>query len=70
MRSESKAKALADLEAYLTQLQADEAKLTSAKGKSVMSAWMADVEKAATESMADAKSTIRGGLGTLGSACP
>jgi ABC-type transporter Mla MlaB component len=70
MQSESKTKAAADLQTYLTQLAADEAKLTSAKGKSVLSAWIADVQKAATESTTDATTTITGGLGALGSACP
>jgi hypothetical protein len=70
LQSESKSKAAADLQTYLTQLHADEAKLTSAKGKSVLSAWIADVQKSETESTGDATTTITGGLGALGSACP
>jgi hypothetical protein len=70
MQSESKTKAAADLATYLSQLAADEAKLTSAKGKSVLHAWIAAVQKAATQSQADATTTILGGLGDLGSACP
>lgn len=70
MQSESKTKAAADMATYLSQLAADEAKLTSAKGKSVLHAWIADVQKAATQSQADATTTILGGLGDLGSACP
>jgi hypothetical protein len=55
---------------YVSTLQADQAKLTSAKGKSVLSAWTAAAQKAATESTADATTTITAALGALGSACP
>ena len=70
MQSESKTKASADMTTYLTTLQGDLAKLTSAQGKTVLGGWIADVQKAATQSTADATTTITGGLGTLGSACP
>src|ERR1700722_14650781 len=70
MQSESTTKAAADLATYLSQLNSDEAKLTSAQGKSVLSAWIAAVQKASTESTADATATITPALGTLGSACP
>ena len=70
LQSESKTKAAADLATYLTQLQADAAKLTSAKGKKVMGDWIADVQKLATESTADATATVTGGLAELSAACP
>ena len=55
---------------YQTQLQADDAKLTSAKGKTVLGDWITDVKKAATESTADATTAITGGLAELAAACP
>jgi hypothetical protein len=55
---------------YLSQLQADEAKLTSAKGKSVLTAWITAVQKASTQSTTDATTTITAALSALGSACP
>jgi hypothetical protein len=70
LQTESAAQATAALKTYVTQLQADQAKLTSAQGKSVMSAWIAAVQKASTESTADATATITGALGALGAACP
>jgi hypothetical protein len=54
----------------VTQLQADEAKLTSAQGKSVLNAYIAALQKASTESTADATTTITGALGPLAAACP
>jgi hypothetical protein len=70
LQSESQTKAAADLQTYLTQLQADAAKLTSAKGKSVMADWIKDVQKLATESTADATATATTGIAELGAACP
>jgi hypothetical protein len=70
MESESASKAAADMATYQTQLEADAAKLTSAKGKTVMGDWIADTKKAATESTADATTTITGGLAELAAACP
>lgn len=70
LQTESASQAAAALKTYVTQLQADQAKLTSAQGKSVMSAWIAAVQKASTQSTADATTTITGALGALGAACP
>jgi hypothetical protein len=70
LQTDSPAQATAALKTYVTQLQADRAKLTSAQGKSVMSAWIAAVQKASTQSTADATTTITGALGALGAACP
>ncbi len=70
MESESQSKAAADMATYQAQLKADAAKLTSAQGKKVMAAWIADIEKAATESTADATATVTGGLAELAAACP
>jgi hypothetical protein len=55
---------------YVSTLKADEAKLTSPKGKLVLSAWAAAVQKAATETTADATGTVTTALGALGAACP
>jgi len=70
LQTETAAQATAALKTYVTQLQADQAKLTSAQGKSVMTAWIAAVQKASTQSTADATTTITGALGALGAACP
>jgi hypothetical protein len=70
LQSDSTAQATAALKTYITQLQADQAKLTSAGGKSALSAYIAALQKASTESTADATTTITSALGTLGAACP
>ena len=70
LQSDTPAQATAALKTYVTQLQADQAKLTSAQGKSVLSAWTAAVQKASTESTADATTTITGALAPLEAACP
>ena len=70
LQTDSPAQATAALKTYITQLQADQAKLTSAPGKSVMSAWIAALQKASTESTADATTTITAALAPLGAACP
>jgi hypothetical protein len=70
LQSDTPAQATAALKAYVTQLQADQAKLTSAQGKSVMSAWIAALQKASTESTADATTTITAALAPLSAACP
>ncbi len=70
LQSDTPAQATAALKTYVTQLQADQAKLTSAPGKSVLSAWTAAVQKASTESTADATTTITGALAPLEAACP
>jgi hypothetical protein len=70
LETDSAAQATAALKTYITQLQADQAKLTSAGGKSALSAYIAALQKASTESTADATTTITGALGTLGAACP
>jgi hypothetical protein len=58
------------MSSYLAELNADEAKLTSAKGKSVLSGWISDVKKSETESTSAATTTVLGGLTALGKACP
>jgi CMP-2-keto-3-deoxyoctulosonic acid synthetase len=70
LQSDTPAQATAALKTYVTQLQADQAKLTSAQGKSVMSAWIAALQKASTQSTADATATITAALAPLGAACP
>lgn len=70
LQSDTPAQATAALKTYVTQLQADQAKLTSAQGKSVMAAWIAALQKASTESTADATTTITAALAPLGAACP
>ncbi len=70
LQTDSTAQATAALQAYITQLKADQAKLTSAGGKSALSAYIAALQKASTESTADATTTITGALGALGAACP
>jgi hypothetical protein len=70
LQTDSPAQATAALKTYVTQLQADQAKLTSAQGKSVMSAWIAALQKASTESTADATTTITAALAPLEAACP
>ena len=70
LQADSAAQATAALKTYITQLQGDEAKLTSAGGKSALGAYITALQKASTESTADATTTITGALGTLGSACP
>ena len=70
LQTDSTAQATAALKTYITQLQADQAKLTSAQGKSVLSAWIAALQKASTESTADATTTITAALVPLGAACP
>jgi CMP-2-keto-3-deoxyoctulosonic acid synthetase len=70
LQSDTPAQATAAVKTYITQLQADQAKLTSAQGKSVMSAWIAALQKASTESTADATATITEALVPLGAACP
>ncbi len=70
LQSDTPAQASAALKTYVTQLQADQAKLTSAQGKSVMSAWIAALQKASTESTTDATATITAALAPLGAACP
>jgi len=70
LQSDSQVQATAALKAYVTQLQADQAKLTSAQGKSVLGAWIAAVQKASTQSTADATVTITTALGPLAAACP
>jgi len=70
LQSDTPAQASAALKTYVTQLQADQAKLTSAQGKSVMSAWIAALQKASTQSTADATTTITAALAPLGAACP
>ena len=70
LETDSAAQATAALKTYITQLQADEAKLTSAGGKSALSAYIAALQKASTESTADATTTITTALGSLAAACP
>ena len=70
LQSDTPAQVTAALKTYITQLQADQAKLTSAQGKSVMNAWIAALQKASTESTADATATITAALAPLGAACP
>ena len=70
LQTESAAQATAALKTYVTQLQADQAKLTSAQGKSVMSAWIAALQKASTQSTTDATVTITAALVPLAAACP
>jgi hypothetical protein len=70
LQSDTPAQATAALKTYVTQLQADQAKLTSPQGKSVMSAWIAALQKASTQSTADATTTITAALAPLGAACP
>jgi hypothetical protein len=70
LQTDSPAQATAALNTYETQLQADQAKLTSAQGKSVLSAWIAAIQKASTESTADATVTITTALAPLAAACP
>jgi hypothetical protein len=70
LQSDTPAQATAALKTYVTQLQADQAKLTSAQGKSVMSAWIAALQKASTQSTADATTTITAALAPLAAACP
>ena len=70
LQSDTPAQATAALKTYVTQLQADQAKLTSAQGKSVLGAWIAAIQKASTESTADATTTITGALSPLEAACP
>jgi trimeric autotransporter adhesin len=70
LETDSTAQATAALKTYITQLQADQAKLTSAGGKSALSAYIAALQKASTESTADATTTITSALGSLGAACP
>jgi hypothetical protein len=70
LQSDTPAQATAALKTYVTQLQADQAKLTSAQGKSVLSAWTAAIQKASTQSTADATTTITGALAPLEAACP
>ena len=70
LQSDSPAQATAALKTYVTQLQADQAKLTSAQGKSVMSAWIAALQKASTQSTAEATVTITAALVPLAAACP
>ncbi len=70
LQTDSPAQATAALQTYITQLQADQAKLTSAQGKSVMSAWIAALQKASTQSTTDATVTITAALVPLAAACP
>lgn len=70
LQSDTPAQATAALKTYITQLQADQAKLTSAQGKSVMSAWIAALQKASTQSTTDATVTITAALVPLAAACP
>ena len=70
LQSDTPAQATAALKTYVTQLQADQAKLTSYQGKSVLSAWIAAIQKASTQSTADATTTITGALAPLEAACP
>jgi hypothetical protein len=70
MQSESASKAAASMASYLTVLNTDEAKLTSAAGKAALGGWISDVKQSETESTATATTTILGGLTALGKACP
>ena len=69
LQSESTTKAAAALKAYVATLTADEAKLTSAGGKAALGAFIAAVQKASTETPAEATSGLETAIGNLGSAC-
>jgi len=69
LQSESTSKAAAALKTYVATLTADEAKLTSAGGKAALGAFIAAVQKASTETPAEATSGLETAIGNLGSAC-
>ena len=70
LATDSTAQATAALQAYVTQLLGDQAKLTSAAGKSALSAYIASLKTASNQSTADATTTITTALGKLAAACP
>jgi hypothetical protein len=69
LQSEPKAKAEAGIKAYLAELSADEAKLTSADGKAALGAFIKALEKSLTETTSQATTTLTSAIGALGSAC-
>jgi cytochrome c556 len=69
LQSESTSKASASLKTYVATLTADEAKLTSAGGKAALGAFIAAVNKASTETPAQATGGLETAIGNLGSAC-
>jgi hypothetical protein len=69
LQSEPKAKAEAGIKAYLAELSADEAKLTSADGKAALGAFITALEKSLTETTSQATTTLTSAIGALGSAC-
>ena len=69
LQSEPKAKADAGIKAYLAELSADEAKLTSADGKAALGAFITALEKSLTETTSQATTTLTSAIGALGSAC-
>jgi hypothetical protein len=69
LSTEPKAQAEATLKAYLAQVEAADAKLTSAGGKKVLGAYITALEKSTTESTAEATTQMTAALGALGSAC-
>jgi hypothetical protein len=69
LQSESKAKAEAGIKAYLAELTADEAKLTSPAGKAALGAFIKSLAESLTESTSAATTTLTTAIGALGSAC-
>jgi len=66
--SESKAKGIATLTAYIATLKAAEAKLTTTGGKKAIDDFIASLQKSETESTSKATTLMIGALGTLGKA--
>ncbi len=69
LQTESTTKAAASMKAYITTLQADEAKLTSPAGKAALASFIATLQKSLTETPSQATGPLTTAMGTLSTVC-
>jgi hypothetical protein len=69
LQSDSSSAAAAAINSYVTTLKADEAKLTSAGGKQLISSYIAALEKLPSQSTAEGSASMTEQVGKLTAAC-
>ena len=69
LQNEPASKGEVALKAYIATLSADEAKLTSTRGKAALGAFVSALEKASTETASTAAGSLTTAIGNLADAC-
>jgi hypothetical protein len=69
LQTEPTSKAAVALKAYVAKLTADEATLSSPKGKATLAAFVTALEKSQNETEAQATTTLTNAIGALSAAC-